>query len=279
MRIGSPVTSRGLSIHVHSRQSPPRHALPLRSADHARPADHQATARPALPHPGRELFAQGDAGPALRELAAGPERQLAGALRLSGEDRRIHHHGRSARRHGGDQSVRFLRRAVRRELPVRLSGGVQRGAGAVSRRRAGGSAPRRIRRLDPPSSPEHRHLPGRAQPAPGARDPLSRPHGNRRARSRGHARRRLRLLPRHRLAAGADPAAPRFRRALRVGLSHPASSRRDGARRPGRRGAGFHRPACLGRGLPAGRRLDRARRHLRIAVRGGPPSARGDAAF
>ena len=57
------------------------------------------------------------------------------------------HHGRSARRHGGGQSVRFLRRAVRRELPVRLSDGIQRRAGAVSRCRAGGAATRGISRL------------------------------------------------------------------------------------------------------------------------------------
>ena len=56
-------------------------------------------------------------------------------------------------------------------------------------------------------------------------------------------------------------------------------ARREGARRSGRRDAGFHRPARLGRSLSAGRRLDRARCHVGIAVRGGPSSARGDAAF
>ena len=43
----------------------------------------------------------------------------------------------------------------------------------------------------------------------------------------------LRLLPRHRLAAGADPAPPRPRRALRLGLPDPAQARRAAARRPG----------------------------------------------
>ena len=56
-------------------------------------------------------------------------------------------------------------------------------------------------------------------------------------------------------------------------------ARPEGARRPGRRDAGFHRPACLGRSLHSGRRLDRARSHLGPAVRRGPSPARGDAAL
>jgi transglutaminase-like putative cysteine protease len=44
-----------------------------------------------------------------------------------------------------------------------------------------------------------------------------------------------RLLPRHRLAAGADPSPPRAGGALRLGLPHPAQARREGARRPQRR--------------------------------------------
>ena len=45
---------------------------------------------------------------------------------------------------------------------------------------------------------------------------------------------RHRLLPRLRLAAGADPAPPRPRRALRLRLPDPAQRRREAARRPGR---------------------------------------------
>ncbi len=41
----------------------------------------------------------------------------------------------------------------------------------------------------------------------------------------------MRLVPRYRLAAGADPAAPWARGALRVRLSDPARRRRQGARR------------------------------------------------
>ena len=46
-----------------------------------------------------------------------------------------------------------------------------------------------------------------------------------------------RLVPRHRVAAGADPAAPRPRGALRVRLPHPAEAGHRGARRPGRHDA------------------------------------------
>ena len=67
--------------------------------------------------------------------------------------------------------------------------------------------------------------------------------------------------------------------ALRVGLSHPVAAGRAGARRAGGRGARLHRPARLGRGVHSRRRLDRARRHIGIAVRGGASAARSHAAF
>ena len=54
----------------------------------ARPAGHPPAAGAALPHAGAELFAEGRAREALRQLAAGPARQLARALRLPGEGRR-----------------------------------------------------------------------------------------------------------------------------------------------------------------------------------------------
>ena len=113
------------------------------------------------------------------------------------------------------------------------------------------------------SRAEHRRFPGRAQSAPAARDPLSDPHGAGRADAGGDARGGVRLLPRQRVAAGADAAPSRSRRALRVRLSHPAearpASRSTGPPAPTPR---FHRSARLGRGLSAGRRLDRARPDL-----------------
>ena len=114
---------------------------------------------------------------------------------------------------------------------------------------------------------------------PARRCALCRAHGAGRAVDGGHARARLRLLPRQRLAAGADPASSRARGALRLRLSHPVEARREGARRPVRRGGGLHRPARLGRGLSAGRRLDRARSDFRPAHRRRPSAAGGDAAL
>ena len=73
-----------------------------------------------------------------------------------------------------------------------------------------------------------------------------------------------------RLAAGAGPAPSRPRGAFRLRLSDPAQARPEVARRAGRRRAGLHRPARLDRSLSAGRRLDRARSHLRAALRRRP---------
>ena len=183
-----------------------------------------------------------------------------------GADHRIHHHGRSARRHVGHQSVRLLRRSGGDELSVRLSERVRRRARALSQQGAG-----RVRCLteylavDPARAAEHHRLHRRAQSAAAERHPLSGPHGPRRADARGDADAGVRLVPRHRVAAGAGAAASRSRVALRVRLSDPVDARPEGARRSGRRDGGFHRSARLGRGLSAGRRLDRARPDLRIA--------------
>ena len=70
------------------------------------------------------------------------------------------------------------------------------------------------------------------------------------------------LLPRQRLAAGADSAASGNRRALRVRLPDSAYGGCQSAGWSGRTGARLHRPACLGRSLSSRRRLDRFRRHL-----------------
>src|SRR5258708_23245774 len=90
------------AVYVDTGQSPPCHALPLRPPDRSRTTGGQAAAGTALPHPRTELLAQGDAGAAFRELAAGPERKLARALRIPGKDPRIRRHRRPDRRHGGD---------------------------------------------------------------------------------------------------------------------------------------------------------------------------------
>ena len=78
-----------------------------------------------------------------------------------------------------------------------------------------------------------------------------------------NARARIRFVPGHDVAAGAAPAAARAGGAVRLGLPDPAHAGCQGARRSGGRRARLHRPACLVRGLPAGRRMDRPRSDLR----------------
>ena len=53
------------------------------------------------------------------------------------------------------------------------------------------------------------------------------------------------LVPRYLVAARADAAQPRPRRALRLGLPDPAEARPRVARRPARHRPRLHRPACL----------------------------------
>ena len=142
-----------------------------------------------------------------------PERQLAGALRISRADDGIQRVGGSARRHVGDQSVRLLRRSLRQGFSVRLFERVRRGARALSGQGNAGAAVAQVCRVDPARAAEHRRLHRRAQSAPAAGDPLSGPDGPRRADAGGDVVAGVRLVPRHRVAAGADsPASSASRR-------------------------------------------------------------------
>ena len=240
------------------------HALPLRPA--GRPVAPRGAPAPgtALPHADPLLFAHGRAGEALRQLAAGPLRQLDRALRVPREGARARDHRRPGRRHDGDQPLRLLRRELRRPLPVRLPGRARARARALPCRRACrpaaaawiAAARKRLLRARSARWTSSSRLNRRLQRdirylvrmEPGVQT------------LRGNAGARERLVPRHRLAAGADPAPPRARRALRVGLPDPAHRRREGARRPvGHRAATS--PTCT-RGprcicpAPAGSGLD-----------------------
>jgi transglutaminase-like putative cysteine protease len=68
----------------------------------------------------------------------------------------------------------------------------------------------------------------------------------------------IRMQPRFRMAAGADPEAPRAGRALRLRLPGAAHPRPETPRRTGGPKRRLHRPARLGRGLCARRGLGRA---------------------
>ena len=204
---------------------------------------------------------------------------MAGAFRVSGKDDGIFHHGRSARRYGSDQSVRLFRRALRGQVAVQIRRRPARGFGVLRRSGAGGPAPEGIGAVDFARAAQHRRFSGRAQSAPGAHDPLHRAHGAGRADAGGDARRRRRLVPRYGVAAGANPPPHRIAVALRLRLSHSIAAGHETARRTRRHRSRFHRPACLDRSVYPRRRLDRARRHVGIAVRRGPHSVGRDAAL
>ncbi len=122
---------------------------------------------------------------------------------------------------------------------------------------------------DSPRQARDQRLPGRPQPRPAAAHRLSDPHGARGANLRADAGTGQGLVPRQRLAAGADSAPPGAGRALRLRLPGAAGCRREVPGRPLGPGAGLHRPARLDRGLCARCRLDGTRPHLGVVRRRG----------
>ena len=185
----------------NSRRPASRHQLRLRPAGGVGAAVDPAAPGAPLPHAGAELFAQGHAGQPLRQLAAGPARQLAGALRFSRAGRAVQDRSRSDRRAGGGQSIRLLRRALRRGFSLRLCGGAGDRACRLSHARARRAVAegicRRNRRTARPDDP----VPRCAQRRTAADDPLRHPLGGRRPGARRYARFAFRLLPRFGLAA------------------------------------------------------------------------------
>ena len=120
-----------------------------------------------------------------------------------------------------------------------------------------GAAVRRLPEGHSARGRQHRQFPGRPQRAAAEENQLRHPHGAGHPDAGGDAGRRLRFLPRLRLAADPDLPASRARGALRLRLSHSAPPRHRSGRRPARGRKRFHRSARLGRGLSAGRGLDR----------------------
>ena len=87
------------------------------------------------------------------------------------------------------------------------------------------------------------------------------------------------IVPRLGVAVDSNLAASRARRAFRLGLSHSVAPRHRSGRGAARGRKRFYRSACLGRGLSAGRGLDRIRCHLGHADRRGSYSRRRHAAL
>ena len=220
-----------------------RHAISLRSPGFARPPDRPAAPGAALPHQGAELFAEGCARQSFRQLAAGPARQLAGALRLSGKDRGIQRRGRPHRRTRGDQSLRLLRRALRGGISVHIPRRVEERARRQSRRRTRRPAADAIRRGPVGAADPDDRFSGRIECATAKEDRLCDPHGAGRPGARRDAGAGVGLVPRFGVAARADHAPPRPRREVRVGLSDPAQSRTS-IRSRGRRGRTTISPTC-----------------------------------
>ena len=262
------------SLNVDPRRAQPHHALPLRPADPPRPAGRPAAAGAALANPHPELLDEGRAGRALHQLAAGPAGELPRAARLPEADDVLSRRGRPGRRDGGLQPVRFLPRAERGKVSLRLRARAAGRARALPAQGAGDAAVQDLPRSRRPQREADEHLPDGAQPGAAEGHRLPDPHGARRADARADAAERERLVPRQRVAAGAAPASSRPGGALRLGLPDPAEERRQVARRPERHRGRLHRPARLVRGLSARRRLDRPRPDVRPLRRRRPHPAR-----
>src|SRR5271169_6546473 len=243
---------------VHPRCAEPRHIVPVQPRRQARAAAGASSTRAPLPNADPVVLPPGEAGRPLHQLAAGPSEQLRRSSHVSREGPGAAPRGRPRGRDLGLRPLRFLPRAPRELLSLRVCGLAASRAAAVPLPRGTGGL---LRPLSPddragaadsgfPRGSQPETPPGRA-----LRDP---PRAGRAVEGRD-AQERKRIVPRFGVAPRAAAEAHWTGGALRVGLSHPAETRRAGARRPLGAREGFHGPSRVVRGLPPGRRLDRPR--------------------
>ncbi len=162
-------------------------------------------------------------------------------------------------------------------VPLLLSGGAASGARAIPEHQRPGAGRRPSSRGLPGQAPvqgEDGRPGGRAEPARPRVHPLRDPGGARRLDARGDPSPGAGKLPRLGDAPRLGSPVPRPRGPVRVRLPDPAHRRGHDPRRAPGGGARRRRPPRLGRGLPARRRLDRARRHERPLLRRGAHPAR-----
>src|ERR1019366_2936516 len=254
---------------VDSRCAQSRHALPLRPPGESESADRPPATCPALPntHPG--LFNRGTPRETFHQLAAGSRSQLSGAPDLPRQDERVAHRSGPGCGDLRIQPVRLFSRTIRGAFPVRVRGRRATRTRAVPRKGSGHPAVRRVPGIDPTRTRAHGRLSRCPKRESVPSHSLSDSHAARGAIARGDAASSVRLLPRLRLAARAAVASPWDSRTLRFRLSHSTDGGRKIAGWAFWTGDGFHGSACLVRGLPPGRRLDRPRSPSGLLAGGG----------
>ena len=174
---------------------------------------------------------------AFRELAAGPARQLAGALRLPGKDHRVLGRGRSGRR-SWRSSIRSISSSspTRENFPFAYPDELREDLAPYLEPEPAGPHARGFAQDDLARAAQHRRFPRRAQSAAAARrsatssawSPACRTPEETLSSAAGSCRDSAWLLVQILRHIG-------LRRALRLRLSDPAQARREAARRPVRR--------------------------------------------
>ncbi len=253
----------------------PSDALCVRPADRAFAARGAAAAGVAHAHADRELLAQGETGQALPQLAAGSLWQLGRAPGVPGQGARARDHRGPGRRHDGDQPVRFLRGSQRGEVSLRLQQREFQGARAVPGAGSADAAADGLGAEGTRSLPRQVHVdhrPADRRQSPGARGRgLPRADGARHPDAGRDAGARPGFVPRFGVAAGADPALPRHRRALRLGRdpkrTSPTCTRGPRRMSPAPDGSAWMRPRACSRAKATSR--SHARR-CREALRPSP---------